>query len=401
MRFKELAMNIRLWHICTLIAISLTACSLDEAKVLGESCDAAYIELKSGEQIKPGNDDYDVYFERHLCPQEVPYCRTLVDDDAHDEIRFCSTLKETCPEGMHSYNGMCEWDSAAHCGSHFEDCLNAEKHPGWKEAICSKSQTCEVAGCDSDYHVYGNGCEEDSLLNCGTHGTKCDVDNATNYCKNGSCTFECGDGFHAVDGKCVKSECKGTEVKCFNENNIGKKQVCNDGVLEEAVNCPNNNSCNAEQTDCGVCVNGEVKCMNDGNLGKKQICNDGVLGEAVHCPDNNSCNAEQTDCGVCVNGTAFTDVSGQKFCEDGKWVPSKCEFGKHEFDGSCEPDSSHNCGAHGVTCADEWTCCLVTDEVLGSDPTGELENLCQPDTICCVGDSVNSGVEAGASPACF
>ena len=91
-----------------------------------------------------------------------------------------------------------------HCGSGCQNCNTFTNHA--KTGNCLADGTCQVSACETGYHIYNNACEEDSITNCGAHGSKCNAANASNECKNGVCTSICKYGFEPWDGRCAKPE---------------------------------------------------------------------------------------------------------------------------------------------------------------------------------------------------
>ncbi|MBR4984949.1 MAG: hypothetical protein IKY83_04335 [Proteobacteria bacterium] len=96
---------------------------------------------------------------------------------------------------------ICKNDNT-HCGS---ECMNCNTFTNNATAgTCNANGACQVTKCKTGYHTYNNACEQDSLTNCGAHGTKCDKANATNtVCSNGVCqATTCKTNYHIYAGAC-------------------------------------------------------------------------------------------------------------------------------------------------------------------------------------------------------
>ncbi|MBQ9395785.1 MAG: hypothetical protein IJU23_09770 [Proteobacteria bacterium] len=120
---------------------------------------------------------------------------------------------------------VCKNDNT-HCGT---NCLNCNTFTNNATAgICNTNGSCQVTACKSNFHIYNNACEADSTTNCGAHGTKCNVENATNTCSGGKCTFTCLSNFHTYNNACEAN----------NTTNCGKHgNTCTTGQTCNAGNC--------------------------------------------------------------------------------------------------------------------------------------------------------------------
>ncbi len=299
--------------ICALIALALASCSLEDPKAVGDTCDADYILLPSGEQIMPGNESYDVYFQRHLCPQDIPYCRTLIGDDAHEDMRFCSSLKESCPDGTHQYNDKCEWNSVAHCGSHANNCLNTDDYPGWAEARCNKSENCEVISCLETYKLVDNKCKTEDQC-CGWYCSNCQNTGDKPYCANINGTAGCSEGCGNIDMIICNNVCVNPKTSTT---------FCG-STLCEMHRCQKNEACVNGQCECAASA---IRC-----------------GE--ECVDRNSLET----CGACDKRCDAMEGWKSGTCENGTCMIDTCQDGYHIYENKCEADDVDNCGSHGASC---------------------------------------------------
>ncbi len=201
--------------------------------------------------------------------------------------------------------------------------------------------------CGVDKHVYNDTCEDDSLQNCGAHNNNCE--SSVMGWVNGAC----------FNHRCVVSECMSgmkinynTCVPDANNNHCGEnKHPFGDGCEDDnALNC------GAHDYKCELAIPG----WEDGS------CLNGL------------CIASACTTGMKVNaGKCIVDPA-----------QNNCGKGKHPYNGNCEDDSIHNCGAHGIVCSDSFECnrggCMPT---VGSSYTfghyeqdNDLENGKEPIT---------------------
>ncbi len=228
--------------------------------------------------------------------------------------QICEAGECRCSEGFHLFGDGCEEDTVENCGEHGNSCLSDE---GVAAAECVDDQlgykVCRTIACleNVGYHLIENVegktlCEKDSPEACGESGLNCidEIENAKIVdCVLGKCVVsKCEDGYYINNNKCVEIQ----GVQCGDIYCIGN-QVC----IEDTHTC----ACEPESEECdGVCYN--------------------LKSDTQHCGD---CN---TDCQV-----ANADYS----CADGQCVFS-CHAGFHEHDNGCEADDMENCGAHGAPC---------------------------------------------------
>ncbi len=117
-----------------------------------------------------------------------------------------------CSNNAHLYSGSCEADSVDNCGTHGTSC--ASEIQNWQNGEC-REKHCAVTECANGFvpsedssacicspqthHRVGDGCEADSVDNCGTHGTSCagEIQNwQSGECQEKHCVVTaCANGF--------------------------------------------------------------------------------------------------------------------------------------------------------------------------------------------------------------
>ena len=168
--------------------------------------------------------------------------------DCRDDGLVCCDCSGACG-GDQCDNTVCdpvvECENGSECAS--SCCI---------EHICvARGQCGSTIDCGQNAHVFEDGCEPDSVENCGAHGNSCNVANADNDCIAGECTFECRNGYRKVDDGCMPNDCTDGETICTNEDDIGEVKTCAGGVYDDAVSC-DSVSCDGSGTNCGSCKNG-------------------------------------------------------------------------------------------------------------------------------------------------
>ena len=130
-----------------------------------------------------------------------------------------------CKEGYHAYdNGMsmCEENTIVNCLEHEKQC----DIPYNESMVCDSAQGCLVEKCISNFHVYLNKCEMDSVEHCGQHDQSC---SEHSVCKTGHC--QCTSGYLSCkedNGKevCVNFKTDNNHCgKCGNACASGKKCI--------------------------------------------------------------------------------------------------------------------------------------------------------------------------------
>ena len=265
----------------------------------------------------------------------------------------CEAAGSDCGAGKHAYDGGCEDDSDDNCGSHDNKCADTE---GWKAGAC-KDGKCVASECASDYelkdgqcvkkgsvscnkgeHVYQNGCEKDSVKDCGSHGNDCSAQTgwADGSCTDGKCVVtKCASGYKLKDGQCVKNG-GNPQPQCKSNQHVWNGQ-CEDDTVEH---------CGKHDTNCATAVTGWA----DGNCTNKKC----VLNKCVasYCISSGKCVAGASDIHACgVNGGACNVCAQHEICSNGVCESDiKCANNQHKNGDECEDNTNENCGAHGVRC---------------------------------------------------
>ena len=271
-------------------------------------------------------------------------------------------MASACPDGTHfsQDKAFCELDTPESCGAHNVKC-NFQNGSGKCDYELidddDKHHTqvfCKYTLCYDGFHLFNNSCEPDSISACGPERTLCDVQNATNFCTNGICSFECVPGYHKANNQCVKN----TNDACGSDNcstkypngtglcdfNTCYLASCNTGYH---IN-PNTNTCDADTTNrCGsiskscIVTNGQGECL-DGKCILKS-CDSGY-----HL-NNGACIEDSTSsCGKTGNKCVFTNGSGT--CNDGICTYTKCNTNYHLDGNACVKDSINACGSTTKQC---------------------------------------------------
>lgn len=232
-------------------------------------------------------------------------------------------------------NGVSCNNTETACGS----CLSGTKqcddrtpqtctNGAWVSAnACNSDLYCNngtCAACDANTHVWNNGCEEDSVANCGSHDNACEPPLHGNaVCSGASCTFRCDDDYTNTGTACVHNDAYCAvidEERCVLNGTLGTMQKCIGNVWTDQNHCDGNASCNSTNTSCGICRNGAVQCDDR----TPQTCVGGAWS------NGDACNTTTQICsgGSCQVCSGDTHVSGNE----------------------CEANSIENCGSHGNKC---------------------------------------------------
>jgi hypothetical protein len=248
----------------------------------------------------------------------------------------CATgtcLLDSCAAGMGNCDGNavngCEarLDSTTNCGGCAVACVRANA------AVSCPSGACTLGACNSGYGNCdgdpSNGCETalNTVVNCGTCGTICNLANATEACTAGACAIaSCSSGWANCDANPVN----GCETQATTLTNCGGCGVpcARDHAAE---------SCGSGTCALGACDPGWGNC--DGN-------------------DLNGCETPLntlTSCGGCGIGCAIPNAGAS--CATGSCALTTCTVGYGNCDGGlangCETalTTLANCGGCGAVCA--------------------------------------------------
>ena len=139
---------------------------------------------------------------------------------------LCNSLE--CEDGYHKYNNglytICERDDVINCGSHGNKCNDANSNTLGKPHCIRVENTSEFACQDlCTLDTCGEECIDmkTSLSHCGSCGKDCtkEIPNASVMCQEGNCVLiNCILGYHIKDNQCVRdtdTACGVSEVNCI------------------------------------------------------------------------------------------------------------------------------------------------------------------------------------------
>ena len=271
----------------------------------------------------------------------------------------CFTATPDCSSSQHlnEAGDGCEDDSIYNCGVHGNDCT---KQSGWAGGSCVNG-SCAVSACSSGFHIYNSNCEADSLQSCGSHGHRCDSMTgwSSGECQNGACVAtSCKSGYHVYNHDCEDDSIQ----NCGAHGND-----CSNVIQFWANGSCENGSCVVSECSEDKIISNN-KCI-DKPTPEDPICTGNRHSYNHDCEDDSiqNCGAHGNDCsssipfwadGSCSNGLCFVSacsndkIVSENACVDPA-VPEDpiCSDGKHLYNHECEDDSIQNCGAHGNDCS--------------------------------------------------
>ena len=281
------------------------------------------------------------------CAKDGIRCAECVENSCHENVLTqCVNNKANtipCPYGCNSAGNDCKSECEAgqvKCDGKLRLECDAQTLT-WKTAETCEG-TCELDG---------------SVTRCST----CTIDDPSNPPRRCVDDPETGIGqIEVCNGRFYEVEI--IPVNPEDPDSAMKRNVCN------------NVSCKAGAVECGQCNNIIPKiCENDyGNsadlyktMGHVYSCTGGMKLEEKACrpsessSDWYSCNADGTDCGVCMNGKQDSCVNDSRgygyvdICKNGEYVNQKCER-----DLSCLGDGSgcKLCRYYSNAAENESTC---------------------------------------------
>ena len=257
-----------------------------------------------------------------------------IDNVTDSESVSCDTgvcKAVTCESHYHVYEGTCEKNDNTNCGEHGVGCTKDNVTDS--ATVSCDTGVCKAVTCESHYHAYEGACEKNDTTNCGEHGVGCTKDNVTGSetvsCDTGVCVPLTCDDSHTLNGTtCMENTCTEGKVICTNFGTTGKLYRCQGNSWVEQNDCENNLSCNAEGSDCGICINEDVRCLNSEGIGEVSTCRQGDWSLTKNC-ETTSC--DKKVCGECKTGdTKCADKDGVGHiytCEAGRWHETQsCEI---------------------------------------------------------------------------
>ncbi len=361
----------------------------------------------------------------------------------------CEAAGSECEAGKHAHEGGCEDDSDENCGSHGNKCADLE---GWKDGNCTEGK-CVASECEDGYklnndlcvkeggvtcnkgeHVYGNGCEADTVDNCGKHGNSC-LANSGWYdaeCSGGTCKLkQCKQGLCIQGDACVEginnNSCgtDGNACVACNTNQTCSKGTCIDKGAPQCKADQHvwNGKCEDDSLDnCGkhgYQCESAVEGWNSGNC-VKGVCK-ATKCKSGYCISSGACIAGLENKSACgIVGNQECAVCGQtEICSNGVCVGEiTCAANQHQYGNVCEDDTVENCGSHGNDCskAEGWLngsctnkkcipgkcktgycinqlkkCVAGMDDVNACGIIGKQCLICAPNEICDNGQCIDNG----------
>ena len=211
------------------------SCIIDTNDCCGESCEqCTYPRICSkgaceaqceSPLSKCNNECHNYTNEMKHCGGCNKSCTTNTISNSSKVVCSNALCKATsCISGYHVYDGECEKDTLNHCGDHDVQC-NVDNATN----MCSNGLCSFI--CDPEYHKYYEVCEHDSTMNCGEHGIQCNVANAYNNCEDKVCSFSCKPGYHIYNNGCEQDtieNCGNHGIQCnvADAYNNCKDKVC-------------------------------------------------------------------------------------------------------------------------------------------------------------------------------
>jgi len=333
-----------------------------------------------------------------VCPTDTVDCTGSCVDTTSDALH-CGGCAMACPVAMRatavctdSSCGMacepgwhdCDGDAANGCESDLSDLANcggcgmACTLPNASE-ICTSGmceiQTCEPGFADCDGSPT-DGCEAplDTLSDCGSCGTTCDLDHASEVCSGGSCSVvACEDGW----ADCNASAPDGCEISLSTSSDCGGcGTTC--GATDLCAPSGSTYACASAcmDTTCGMsCVDTGTDPVHCGGCGITCMAPAFATATCAGGSCDFNCNASFTECsGACVDTDtdmahcggcgADCDLSrGVASCMGGSCSLVSCDSGWGDCDSSdgngCETNlqtSSVHCSMCGMACPGGQTC---------------------------------------------
>lgn len=298
-----------------------------------ENCDSfEFIAFIGKAEIMPSedNEDYHDNFRNGVCPSEAPFCMTLGEmKTSSADIRYCSDRRDKCPDGAHWFEGMCEWDTAEHCGSHDNNCLDRQK--GIAEAECVDDEhgkkTCRATVCMETYILASKGeCRADNEC-CGDNCEDCSRESKVCISLENHDDMFCSDGCPSHS----PIECNGVCINPMTSLTYCGTENCELRYCPDIIEGWRSGNCVAGQCKVSECMTG-YHLVNDGDGNRCEKNTPTACGEnAINCET------------VIAHADAVECVLGE--CR-----VVACSKGYSIYDNACESDSEEHCGEDRVVC---------------------------------------------------
>ncbi len=413
-------------------AAMVTGCTLDSPREFGDPCDNPSFIWIAGETIRMEDNalDYAVNFRQGLCPVNAQYCMTmkgeLIGDDFIPDSHFCSDKHEACPVNSHWFEGDCERDTASHCGSHENNCLDRETGVAAAECVndthgnkscvakkCLDTYALLEDTCKSGAECCGDYCEDcsrippqtkcfteninASSMTCGEHcpayapkecnGVCIDPNTNLTFCGSENCELHyCADAIEGWrNGRCIEGQCRVSDCTFgyhLEKNPDGSKRCVPDTPSvcgELKLNCLDEIE-HANLVDCmaGSCI---VKKCDNGYYTYDNQCIEAKVVQCGNdfCAPNQQCNDKTQTC-ECIPG--YTDCGG--VCYDLKSnayhcgsCETQCRFANAESE--CRESECRLAKCHdGYAYSNQTESCVFTGKCEKGYEFSDETNKCEP-----------------------
>ncbi len=337
--------------------------------------------------------EFEKSFLYGICPKQSNSCEMQMNNDNNRIEFYCRPKTKSCQKDEHLYGDECEKDSVTQCGSHDNDCA---KLAGWNGGICN-SGLCDARECQDNYHwvsdavtnpgteslVIGR-CEADTHECCGEECTPC-ADTAK--CVLGVCTDVCEKGTHIYGETCEED----SEVNCGSHDNNCSKLAgwedgkCDENVMCSASQCQLNYHLVSETSEPGRCEADTHECCGEECVTcavtakcEYGTCSD-VCESGTHIFGDNCEEDSVENCGThgnnCHNIAGWNDGE----CTEGRCTPTSCKVGYHLKNSLCVGDDSNNCGEENHECLSGQVCV-----------NGQCQSNCGDRLVLCISQDVSS-----------
>ena len=363
--------------ICFVLMAVVAGCTLEAAREVGDECPGvsyAYF-AKTGKLIRTGSEDadYDIYLRNGVCPPDASHCMTRMDDIGHSmveqetqQIWYCSDRLETCesdaPPGKIGNTTVCESNSASHCGSQDNNCLDPNKGVQVAECVQGKrGMECQNELCLPGFALIDGECVTGNHC-CGTYCKNCSLSSAdetvcyTLDYENYDCGAGCPiDGMIQCNGVCVNPDT--SLVYCGSE--AREDGTCEIRYCPELVDGWRRGECISGTCQVWECKSGYHMVLSSGN-GAANVCKPDTI---------EACGSDETDCTQITHQTKV-------MCRKGRCEVLSCEEGYFVYDGACVEMNGEHCGAMDNICGMHQHCDADTELCVCDTDYADCDGVC-------------------------
>ena len=292
------------------------------------------------------------------------------------DSKSCTQGRCECEANEHAYNDGCEADSIENCGEHGLNCETTID--GWADGKCING-ACHVTACQPDLHLNNNACEPDDTDHCGYFGSCSEIVDgwASGDCIQGKCTVKsCVEGMHVYGNECEIDDIKNCGM---HDRVCEKEEICTNGECA----CPDGYAlCGGGSS--AFCVNVQSSTSNCGSCG--YVCEQGQICSLGHCIGATDCDGTVRDtskdvdhCGACNNRCGEGLICSEGICQAGN--------GEMYCNGRVinSLKDSANCGKCGNICSAGSKC------IKGQCSEGTGATYCNGYSVILLDDSANCG----------